>query len=491
MSSSAANPNQRLEPPAGPVNVQRAALSESEVSLAADWALQFSSVHSRRMRWFQIGFALLAGIMIVGPQSSVELAAIGVGVLALLRLPWGWRATLAIFRTPLFWCASAWAGWLLLSLLWSEDHDHGLLEVGAFRWMYIGLGLWLIMDRRRWFVLALAAGFAIACVVQIGDWIGHAHGIKGLAWNHPPRPEGTPVRASGWWYQPAIGGTLLVGALGLHLPAAFMGRGWWRVLGMMGVALTVVGLALTGARGAWLASGALVVIASVWTVVYSGGTAAREKRWNRLGIALGAALVVVALALVAVGDKISHRVEAARSDLRRMIDQKDFNTDTGGRLLMNWWAIEMAMEHPVAGVGAGGYKAWVLENLERRGIDPAERRVIGQAHNTVLHSVATSGLVGLVLCVATFGVALWGSARMPGGAKGRAMDWGSYDAAPFFALLGLCLVSAFETLHVNSQTAAVVTFLMALSMWERVGTEGTRHLALGTGERPKPEEQSV
>ncbi len=489
MSASAANPNQRLEPPAGPVDVQRATLSESEVSLAADWALQFSSVHSRRMRWFQIGFALLAGIMILGPQSSVELAAIGIGVLAVLRLPWGWRATLAIFRTPLFWCASAWAGWLLLSLLWSEDHDHGLLEVGAFRWMYIGLGLWLIMDRRRWFVLALAAGFAIACVVQIGDWIGHAHGIKELAWNHPPRPEGTPVRASGWWYQPALGGTLLVGALGLHLPAAFMGRGWWRVLGMLGVALTVVGLALTGSRGAWLAAGALVLVGAAWSLVREARGASRATCVQRLGVAAGVLALILAAAWVGVGDKIVQRVDAAQADLRRAIDQKDFNTDTGGRLLMNWWAIEMAMEHPVAGVGAGGYKAWVLENLERRGIDPAERRVIGQAHNTVLHSVATSGLVGLALCVATFGVALWGSARMPSGAKGSAMDWGSYDAAPFFALLGLCLVSTFETLHANSQTAAVVTFLMALSMWPRVGAEGTRHLALGTRGRPKPGEQ--
>lgn len=440
------------------------------------------------MRWFQIGFALLCGVMIVGPQSSVELAGVGVGVLALLRLPWGWRATLAIFRTPLFWCASAWAGWLLLSLLWSEDHDHGLLEVGAFRWVYLGLGMWLIMDQRRWITLALAAGFAIACLVQIGDWIGHAHGIRQLAWNHPARPEGTPVRASGWWYQPAIGGTLLVGALGLHLPAALMGRGWWRVLGLGGCGLTVVGLALTGSRGAWLAAGALVLVGAAWALVREARGASRAKCVKRLGVAAGVLALILAAAWVGVGDKVVQRVDAAQTDLRRAIDQKDFNTDTGGRLLMNWWAIEMAMEHPVAGVGAGGYKAWVLENLERRGIDPAERRVIGQAHNTVLHSVATSGLVGLVLCVATFGVALWGSARMPGGAKGRAMDWGSYDAAPFFALLGLCLMSAFETLHVNSQTAALVTFLMALSIWRRPG--GSAHRALGTGGRPKPEAQS-
>jgi O-antigen ligase len=168
-----------------------------------------------------------------------------------------------------------------------------------------------------------------------------------------------------------------------------------------------------------------------------------------------------------VGDKVSQRVGAAQADLRRVIHEKDFNSDTGGRLLMNWWAIEIIMKHPIIGVGAGGYKAWVLANLERRGIDPSQRRVIGQAHSTPLHVAATTGLVGLALCVLTFGVALWGSARAPGGA----MDWGSYDAAPFFALLGLCIVSVFETLHVNAQTAAVVTFLMALSMWPRVAAQ--------------------
>ncbi len=437
------------------------------------------------MRWFQIGFALVCGVMIVGPQSSVELAGIGIAVLALMRLPWGWRSTLALFKTPLCWCALAWMAWVSLSLIWSADRDHGLQELGAFRWIYIGLGLWLIMDRRGWITLALAAGFAVACVVQIGDWIGHANEIKSLAWNHPPRPEGTPVRASGWWYQPAIGGTLLVAALGLHLPAALMGRGWWRLLGLAGCALTVVGLALTGARGAWLSSAALAAIVAGWALVQGVRNATRATCLRRLCVASAAGVVIIGAAWIGVGDKISQRVGAAQADLRRVIDEKDFNSDTGGRLLMNWWAIEIAREHPVMGVGAGGYKAWVLENLERRGIDPSERRVIGQAHNTLLHAAATTGLVGVALCVLTFGVALWGSARAPGGA----MDWGSYDAAPFFALLGLCLVSVFETLHVNSQTAAVVTFLMALAVWPRVGIEGTRHLALGTRGRPKPEEQ--
>lgn len=465
MSASAANPTQTLvTPQTGSAGVGRAVPTGPEVLLAADWALQFSSIHSRRMWWFQIGLAMVCGVMIVGPQSSVELAAIGIAVMALMRLPWGWRSTLALFRTPLFWCALAWVAWLALSLLWSADRTHGWQEVGGFRWIYIGFGLWLIMDRRRWITLALAAGFAIACVVQIGDWVGHASEIKSLAWNHPLRPEGTPVRASGWWYQPAIGGTLLVAALGLHLPAAFMGRGWWRVLGLGGAALTVVGLALTGARGAWLAAALLVAVVAAWTVLHG---VTRATCWRRLGLVMGAAAIVVGLAWIGVGDKVSQRVGAAQADLRRVIHEKDFNSDTGGRLLMNWWAIEIIMKHPIIGVGAGGYKAWVLANLERRGIDPSQRRVIGQAHSTPLHVAATTGLVGLALCVLTFGVALWGSARAPGGA----MDWGSYDAAPFFALLGLCIVSVFETLHVNAQTAAVVTFLMALSMWPRVAAQ--------------------
>jgi O-antigen ligase len=112
-----------------------------------------------------------------------------------------------------------------------------------------------------------------------------------------------------------------------------------------------------------------------------------------------------------------------------------------------------------------------MENLAKRGIDPATRRVIGQAHSTPLHLAATTGLIGVALAACVVIVGLRGAARP----LTTASDWGSYDAAPFFALLGMCLVSVFETLHVNAQTTAVMSFLIALCVWPGPVQSAARH----------------
>ena len=57
-----------------------------------------------------------------------------------------------------------------------------------------------------------------------------------------------------------MGGSVLVAGLGLHLPAAIMGRGWGRTLASGGAMVTALGILGTGTRGAWIAGLLLVML---------------------------------------------------------------------------------------------------------------------------------------------------------------------------------------------------------------------------------------
>lgn len=72
-----------------------------------------------------------------------------------------------------------------------------------------------------------------------------------------------------------------------------------------------------------------------------------------------------------------------------------------------------------------------------------------------LHTLATLGVVGLVLLLASLGFGLWGAS----------VEWRQYGERSLgmvcefavLALIGLAIVANFETLHTNMSSAAFVT----------------------------------
>jgi O-antigen ligase len=256
-----------------------------------------------------------------------------------------------------------------------------------------------------------------------------------------------------------VAGSLLTGALGLHLPAAIMGRGRVQILASIGAGVTLLGVFATGSRGPWLASGALVVIALVVGVA----TIRPSSRRVRVMVVGGViALAACGSAWLLVGDSIGRRVSLARQEISGAIEEKQFTSDTGARLLMWWWALEAMGEHPVIGVGAGGYRAWVESHLVEQGIDPAERSTHDHAHSTPLHIGATSGVIGLAIGALLLATAMRGALE----GLDRAF-LGSYDAGPAFAIVGLMLAGLFDPVHINAQTAALLITLFALCQYPR------------------------
>jgi hypothetical protein len=398
-----------------------------------------------------LGLALLWCLLAAFPTSAVEFAAVPLLVFSAVRLPNVWRTWGSLSVQPLFMAGAAWTAWQALSLLWSADPHQGLKELGVDRWLALMWALWPVMMHRRALIAALALGFVVGNLSQVAQW---AAGHSGSAlWEWVPWHRAGD-RLSGWW-DPVVGGSLLCGALGLHLPAALMGGGRARWFGVAGAVVTAAALVATGSRGAWLAAALLA-----WIAVLHGMVMARARRDPRgaRNLAL-AALVLIGIAAPLLQKPMSQRIDRARSEIAGALERHEYRTDTGARVLMAQWALRAMREHPVIGVGAGGYKAWTLARMREEGEkDPGP--IHAHAHSAPLHIGATLGLVGLALAGVMVAVALRGAAE-------GLSRWGTYDAGPLFALMGLFLAGLTDAVHVNSQTAALLGTLFAMSLVSR------------------------
>jgi len=269
-----------------------------------------------------------------------------------------------------------------------------------------------------------------------------------------------------------MGGIILVGGLGLHLGPALLGRGWRRIAGLAGVLTCGVGALATGTRSAWLAA---VLLAAL--VLLAATFALPKKRATAVILAATIAIIITAGAgwLVA-GKQIAYRVQTAKAELTSAVQGQNLSTDMGARLQYAIWATEAIREHPVRGVGTGGYQHWVQNRLRSQNIDPATVRTSPQAHNTLLHAWATTGLLGALLCASVLAVGIWTGLRPHlSSATPTVTDasprchplaaWlGTYSAGPTIALVGIAIVSLFDVPYVNIQPAAFTSALLALAV---------------------------
>lgn len=446
-----------------------------DAAVRARWATQFWYSLGTFGHPFHVFFACLWCLACVGPASGVEILWVPLVTVVVLRLPYVWRAWGDVVVQPALLCALLLAVWGAISTNWSDSPAQGWHEILNIRWMLAAWAMWGVMNRRRWYVWCMCVGLLAAVAAQCAEYVGLKNGIE--LFSHPPAPDEL-ARVSGWWHQPALGGAMLVGALGMFIGPTVFGSGWRRWCGFLGCGACALGMFLAGSRGAILAGSFLVTI----TVLLSVALDVRAKRWKRLwrvvavsaGIKLAIVGIVFALPAAA---KMRERVEMGTTQViaaitgHRTTGEVDYDSDMGARIVAAKAALNAAKQHPFLGVGAGGFDGAALKYVRENNVNIQEWRVVKlrTAHNVYLHTFATLGVVGLVLLLASLGFGLWGASVEWRQYGERSLGW--FASSPFFALIGLAIVANFETLHTNMSSAAFVTMLLALCGWVRVGED--------------------
>lgn len=429
---------------------------------------QFESPLGRLGYSSHVALAAVACFSAAGPVFLVELGALPLLACWILRLPFVWRGVPIVLRQPLAIASTAWLLWLIVSITWSPDRTAGWHEAGYARWMWLALAVWPVLDRRPWLIAALCAGFLSAHAAQLAEYFAVRSG--GTLFSHPPAPDPL-ARISGWWHQPAAGGVMCAASLGLHIGPALMGTGWRRLAGIAGSLTAGLALLMTGSRGSMLAACALTAVAAgialTRALTRTRSTDSQRARLSRRRTSLMTAVALVALAAVfwsVAGRTLSSRAALARDELTRIAQQGDANSDIGARVIAARAAVHAFAAAPIQGHGAGSFFPLVKEYAHERAVTLDEFRLqkLATAHNTPLHALATTGLVGGGLLLAAWACALWGAGRGRIGPWSWTEDLGTYSAAPLFALTALCFAAAFETLYVNNTMQGLVCLLMGL-----------------------------
>jgi len=382
--------------------------------------------------------------LLAGPTSFLEISAAILLSTAFCRLYATWRLYPALLKQPITLISILIMVGMALGLLWTPDRRNGFDELDALRWAFIPAALWPIRHHWNLLVLFVVLGYLAANVCQGVQALAFAFGWESLDF------DAYPNRISGWLI-PSSGGSVLVAGLGLHLPAALSTRHPLRWVSRVLAVISIVAVIATGARGAWIAMCALTgvcVLIAAW----------RSRARGRF--LAGILIVAAGIGLVswlALGDQIRSRYVEGRDEIIAAFDQDKFNTSTGARLNMGAWALRAFEAHPIAGVGTGGYKAWSKAEQERRGIDPTTQPVYDHAHSAPLHIAATHGLLGLAVASLFLIIAF-------AGAWPRPSERGTYHEGVTMALAGIVLSGALDVIYFNTQTAAVLWTLVALSM---------------------------
>jgi O-antigen ligase len=277
--------------------------------------------------------------------------------------------------------------WLGLSALWTSDPKEAAIELFFFVVPFALLAL--ALARLPWSDLGLAwlsrllvAMALVVAAVGVWQWM-----TRGVFWN-PKVIEGNAFapfyRVNSVFWDPSSYGRFLVVAILVALGLVLFGV--WRRLDVP-LTLTIAAL--------WVAL-IFSFSQSSFTALFAGVVLAAAIAWRwRAAVAVG----LLAAVMIPVGvaapqlDDVRERLIPSSSDR--------LNRATSGRFKLETNGLRIAADHPLGGVGVGGFEHAYRERVKLRpqADDPA-------SHNTPVAVVAEAGAVGLVLFAWLVGAAL-------------------------------------------------------------------------------------
>lgn len=355
-------------------------------------------------RWpYFLAFATLACVPLRLPvdigDEKVNLLLPLYGVIGGLALALAWALLHGDDRArelgPVAWPTAAFLGWSGLSLLWAVDVHRGSILLGAFLLPFglLAVGFARLPWRGRWLTWLWVA--LVGTALSYAAVGGYQWFTRDVFWNPSVKVFNAYApffRVNSVFWDPSVYGRYLTVAILASLAGILLGgvRGW-RVAGLYGVVIaTWLGLLISFSQSSFvaLAAGIVVAVAAAW------------GRKATLGlVALGAVTTLVLLAVPQVRHEL---VGKSRSGVNRV---------TSGRANLVGDGIRISLDHPVVGVGAGGFS---YEYQHRRGIKGKDPKRVA-SHTMPVTVAAELGVLGLgLLCwlvVAAFMATLLGLGR--------------------------------------------------------------------------------
>ena len=273
---------------------------------------------------------------------------------------------------PLAWPLAGFVLWAGISLLWSGDVRDGAIDLAAFLLPFglLSIAIARLPWSRRWLTVLFAELVAMAVVIAaIGayQWV-----TRDVFWN-PKVVVGNAYapfyRVNSIFWDPSIYGRFLVLAiiacLGIVLTRPRLRESYAAVAA---VAVVWVGLLLSFSQSSFAA----LLVAVLGAATFAWG------RRALIPLAAAAALLVL----------VGFSAPSVREELR-----KDLNRATSGRSNLVGNGVRIAADHPVRGVGLGGFRRAYAARTGLRGEEPRK----AASHSTPVTVAAEGGVPGFLL----------------------------------------------------------------------------------------------
>jgi O-antigen ligase len=367
---------------------------------------------------------------------------------AALALAWRlWRGPSGCRELALIaWPLALLVAWMGIASLWSDDLRGAVITLFFFV-LPFGL-LAAVIARLPWQERAVAGlgGLLLVLAVVfagIGIW---QWTVRDIFWN-PKVIVGNVYapfyRVNSVFWDPSIYGRFLVVAILVALVLLLFPTG------------RPIGLALAAAIGVLWAGAFFSFSQSSFVALFVGVTLAAVLAWRWRAFA---AVALVAAVMIPVGVAAPQLASVRQSVVSASADGLDRATSGRYKLISN--GIRIALDHPVAGVGTGGFKEAYANRLGLRRSAPAVA-----SHNTPITVFAETGLLGLLLLgwLAAAGLVV----ALRGNDGGRAAERTGLVAG---VVLGAILVhSLFYNAFFEDATTWMVLGLAALAAEARKG----------------------
>ncbi|HTP96263.1 MAG TPA: O-antigen ligase family protein [Burkholderiales bacterium] len=340
-------------------------------------------------------------VVILGASIPVSIALDNVllGLIAALWLCGGaWRDKLrAIAASPVALAALALFGWLALGMGWSQGSPADRVEyLGKYKELaFVALLLWPFADRATR-TRALIA-FGGACAVTLAASYALHFGL--IAPNN--LLQGNAANPVAFKLQITHNILMAAAAFLFASYAAYAARPARR-WACAGLALAAVYNVLFMVRGR---TGYLMLFVLLLLFV--------TARWRWRGFAVGLVASVMLFGIAYQGSEtFQRRVTQAFVELAAASPERPaaYNDSVGLRLEFYRNTAAIVAEHPLLGVGTGGFPAAYADKVRGSG-----RELTRNPHNEYLLIASQSGLVGLALFIALLALQWRAAARLAGG----------------------------------------------------------------------------
>ena len=304
-------------------------------------------------------------------------------VVTALALSLGWRLASGDTRSrelgPVAWPLAAFVLWTGLSLTWTLNLEKGSIFLAAFVLPFglLAIGFARLPWRGRW--LTWLWGGLVATALAYAAVGAYQWATRDVFWN-PNVIVGNAYapffRVNSVFWDPSIYGRYLTVAILVTLAGILLGgvSGRRSLVLYAVVVATWCGLAFSFSQSSFLALAVGVIVAAA-------------VAWGRRAVlalvALGMFTVVVSLAVPQVRDEVVGK------------SRRDLNEVTSGRSNLVSQGLRIAADHPVAGIGVGGFRRAYAERTGVTGDDP--KRVA--SHTAPITVAAEGGIIGLGLLV--------------------------------------------------------------------------------------------